>query len=201
MRGAHCAGLLMMALTVTVSSGCATKGYVNSRVDELRTSTTQRLDTLQNSTADALARAESASSSAVEARELALGRAGLEEVSSHTVLFGFDRDQLNDDALAMLDQVTQEIQLHPEVIVDIYGFADPTGPDRYNLDLGQRRAMSVMRYLVDRTPGQLSKFAAVSFGEQPLHGKEAPEGDNAHARRVVVSLIRRIPLSQQSSTS
>jgi outer membrane protein OmpA-like peptidoglycan-associated protein len=192
--------LIMAVVAALPFAGCATKGYVNNRVAELRTETGQRMDTLQNSTADALARAESASGSAIEARELALGRAGLEEISSTTVLFGFDRDELTDDAMASLDQVAREIQLHPEVIIDVYGFADPTGSERYNLDLGQRRAMAVMRHLVDQTPGQLSKYAAVSFGEQPMRGREVT-GGNSEARRVVVSLIRRIPLATTSTTS
>ena len=192
--------LILTVVAALPFAGCATKGYVNGRVSELRTETDQRMDTLENSTADALARAESASGSAVEARELALGRAGLEEISSSTELFAFDSDELTGDAQASLDQVAREIQGHPEVIIDVYGFADPTGPDRYNFDLGQRRAMSVMRHLVDQTPGQLSKYAAVSFGEMPLRGREVT-GNNSDARRVVVSLIRRIPLASTSSTS
>jgi outer membrane protein OmpA-like peptidoglycan-associated protein len=197
-----------MLPALLVFTGCATKGYVNGRIDDLRTAHESRLGTLdretaelRNSTQDALQRAESASGDATEARDMALGRAGLTEVSSHTVFFAFDSDDLNDEARSALDQAALEIQRQPEVIVDIYGFTDEIGPDRYNYDLGQRRAMAAMRYLVESTPGQLSKFAAVSFGEKSLAAKPADSPDRARNRRVVVSLIKRIPLSESSMPS
>lgn len=185
-----------LVLLLASATGCATKGYVNDRIaavtgdiDGLKRETAE----LRNSTDEALARAATAADSASEARQLALGRVGLEEIDTHTVYFDFDSDTLTPEAEATLDQAAARIQRHPEAIVDVYGFADATGPDRYNLDLGQRRAMEVVRHLVDRTPHNLSRFAAVSFGERSLHGR-APDGDSDRHRRVVVSVLRRIPL-------
>jgi len=56
-----------------------------------------------------------------------------------------------------------------------------------------------MRYLIAASPNQLSKFAAVSFGERDLSGMAAPSEERASQRRVVVSLIRRIPLGTGTS--
>jgi outer membrane protein OmpA-like peptidoglycan-associated protein len=191
--------LMVFALLPLV--GCATKGYVKSRVDELRTAHETRIVSLENSTRDAMQRAESASLSATEARDVALGRAGLTEVSSHTVYFAFDSDELTDEASSTLDQAAMAIESQPEVIIDVYGFCDDIGSDRYNYDLGQRRADSAMRYLIERTPNQLSKFAAVSFGEKSLSTKPAVSSERAQNRRVVVSLIKRVPLSETSMPS
>ena len=174
--------------------GCATKGYVNKQVTALKTENDAQFAELRNSTDDALARAKTASGTADEARELALGKAGLEEINRYTVFFAFNKDQLRDSEHGTLDQAANDIQSHPEAIIDVYGFADPTGPDNYNLELGQRRANEVMRYLIAAAPNQLSKFAAVSFGERDLTGMTAPSEEHASQRRVVVSLIRRIPL-------
>jgi outer membrane protein OmpA-like peptidoglycan-associated protein len=186
----------MLTLLVLGAAGCATKGYVNDRiasvtgdVDGLRRETAE----LRNSTEEAMARAATAADSASEARQMALGRVGLEEIDSYTVYFDFNSDELKSDATATLDQAAARLNRHPEAIVDVYGFADPTGPDRYNLDLGHRRAMEVLRHLVDGTPHNLSRFAAVSFGERPLHGR-TPDGDSDRQRRVVVSVLRRVPL-------
>src|SRR5258706_3723883 len=69
--------LLCAALAVIPClAGCATKGYVNKQVDQLRQADQTQFAELQNSTADALARAKPASGQADEARELALGKAG-----------------------------------------------------------------------------------------------------------------------------
>jgi len=192
--------LLMVLPAVLAFSGCATKGYVNDRLDERITAQDNRIDELnrttadlKNTTADAMQRAESASASATEARDLALGKVGLKETASHTVYFAFDSDRLSGEAKAELDQAAREVQNQPEAIVDIYGFTDKVGPDNYNYDLGQRRAMRVLRYLADRTPGQLSRYAAVSYGEER---KTAMEMENAKERRVTISILKRIPLSE-----
>ena len=179
--------------------GCATKGYVRKQVDGLRQENETQHAELRNSTNDALARAKTASGTADEARELALGKAGLEEINRYTVFFKFNSSDLRDSEIGTLDQAANEITNHPEAIVDVYGFADPTGPDNYNIELGQRRANEVMRHLVAASPNQLSKFAAVSFGERDLQGMSAASDEHESQRRVVVSVIRRIPLGEGTS--
>jgi peptidoglycan-associated lipoprotein len=193
---------ISVALAGSMSlGGCATKGYVNKQIDAHNQKDEAQFAELRNSTADALARAKTASGTADEARELALGKAGLEEINRYTVFFGFNSDGLRDSEDGTLDQAANEITSHPEAIVDVYGFADPTGPDSYNLDLGQRRANEVMRQLLAASPNQLSKFAAVSFGERDLSGMSAPSDEHSSQRRVVVSLIRRIPLEPGAAPS
>ena len=184
-------------IATTLASGCATKGYVNDRLDEVRRADEENataLARLENSTEEALERARLAADSAGGARELALGHAGLEEINRYTVYFSFDSDLLLDTETGTLQEAATEISAHPEAIVDVYGFADPAGPDGYNLDLGQRRATEVVRYLVAASPHQLSRYAAVSFGERDLADMTSPAQDNEQSRRVVISLIRRIPL-------
>lgn len=190
----------LMIVAAAGLTGCATKGYVNTRLDELATNHSQRLDaltrdqaTLQNSTTEALTRAETASKDAAEAREIALGKVGLEEIGTSTVYFGFNKDELSSESASALDQVTQQIIQNPYCIVDVYGFADPKGSDRYNLDLGQRRANEVVRYLVDKSSSNLSRFAAVSYGERPMSRRAPQSLENSHQRRVVVSLLKRVP--------
>jgi len=191
-------------LTMTLASGCATKGYVNDRLDELRRQDEERaaaMTKLQNSTEAAAKRADMAADEAGEARDLALGHVGLEEIDRYTVHFAFDSDALGDGEQGTLRSAAAEISAHPETIVDVYGFADPAGSDRYNLDLGQRRAMEVVRHLASATSNQLSRYAAVSFGERDLDGMTS-SGENAdQRRRVVISLIRRIPQEGSESAS
>jgi outer membrane protein OmpA-like peptidoglycan-associated protein len=181
----------VLALVLGVT-GCATKGYVRNELDALHQQINDNdaqlsasIQETQNSADQALARAESAYGEAGTARGLALGNMGFEEVKQYTILFNFDSAELTPDAQATLKAAALTIREHQEYLVDIYGFTDTVGSAAYNLALGQRRANSVMRSLVDMAPGQLSRFAAVSYGE------EKPAGDNASSRRVVVSLITR----------
>lgn len=193
------AALGIVALAFT--QGCATRGFVRASLDDLRKSVQsdtdrlqQGLDQTRNNTQEAMARAELAFGQAGEARDLALGKTGYQEAGQSTVSFAFNSDELSAAAKSTLDETARQIQEHPEYLVDVYGFTDRTGPARYNLVLGQRRADAVMRYLTQRTPGMLSRYAAVSYGaEAPVADQSTKEG-RAQNRRVMVSLITKTRL-------
>ena len=198
--GPFALGLLVPVLL----AGCATKGYVRHQVDALRqgeAQETERLDRnvaeVRNSSQQALERAQIAYETASEARDIALGKMGLNEVGQSNAGFDFNSDELSGSAQAALDQAAQLIQEHPGALVDIYGFADQTGDARYNLELGRRRADAVLRYLADKAPGNLGRFAAVSYGEgKPAASNSTREG-RAQNRRVMVSVLERATSQQK----
>lgn len=199
---------ISLLLLLPLVAGCASKGYVNDRIAEVQQEDAaehQRLNRetadLRNSTEAAMSRAGSAFETAAEARDLALGKSGLEEVDRYSVHFAFASDRIDDEQAAILDRAAEQIRMHPEVVVDVYGFADPVGPESYNLDLAQRRAGEVLRYLVATGSGQLSRYAAVSFGEEELEGMVSSEAPNPERRCVIVSLIRRVASDSMDSPS
>ena len=188
-----------LALTGFVgASGCATKGFVRGELDSVRNEMraedgrlASELEVLGNSAAEAMARAELALESAGEAKNLALGRIGYEEVASYTIHFGTDSFEIGGDGLPALEEASVLIQSHPEYVVDIYGFTDSSGSASYNRLLGQKRAESVVRYLLERSQSSLQRFATVSYGEEkPISGAAR---DN---RRVVVSVIAKTALPE-----
>jgi outer membrane protein OmpA-like peptidoglycan-associated protein len=188
---------LAAGLLVLGSLGCATRGYVRSQVrsvsDEMNGRITQVQDDLtqvRNSSDQALARANAAFGSADSARDLALGKTGFRVDDQATVYFRFDSARLGDDARAALDSLTTRIEDTPQLLIDVYGFADRVGSTRYNYDLGQRRADAVLRYLTEKTPGQLARYAAVSYGKDQASLKGDRE-QRARDRKVVVSLVER----------
>lgn len=197
-----------LLLLLPLVAGCASKGYVNDRIAELRQNDAAEHERLSRETADlrnsteaAMSRAGTAFETAAEARDLALGKSGLEEVDRYSVHFAFASDRITDEQAAVLDKAAEQIRMHPEVVVDVYGFADPVGPESYNLDLAERRAGEVLRYLVASGSGQLSRYAAVSFGERELAGMVSSEAPNPERRCVIVSLIRRISSESTDSPS
>lgn len=183
------------------ASGCATKGFVRDELGSLRqqmeaedSRLSSEIQILGNSAAEAMARAELALEYAGEARDLALGKVGYEEVASYTVHFPRDSYELGGDGLPALDEASSLIQGHPEYVVDIYGFTDSSGSVSYNRLLGQRRAESVLRYLAEQSQSSLQRFAAVSYGEEKTLG-----GNSTDDRRVVVSVIARTPTGKIST--
>jgi outer membrane protein OmpA-like peptidoglycan-associated protein len=91
-------------------------------------------------------------------------------VEKADVLFAFGKATLTPAAMASLDKVAAKIQSLPRAVVEVAGFTDPIGTEKYNLDLSRRRAWAVQRYLVQHNVPSRS-IHMVGMGEEA-----APEG-------------------------
>lgn len=108
------------------------------------------------------------------------------------VHFGFDQDDLNQDArsiLARFGEVAREY--YPGSLVTVEGFTDPAGTSEYNLRLGQRRAESVKAHLVNVEGFNADRVRAVSYGEDSrrLVTAGSGPGDAGWQNRRVVLVI------------
>ncbi len=111
----------------------------------------------------------------------------VQEPSSHTVYFAFDRSELDAAAHGILDANAAWLTAHSGSSITIEGNCDERGSREYNLALGQRRADSVRDYLVSHGVSA-SSIDTVSFGEErPVcQGTgEACWAQNRHADIVV----------------
>jgi len=81
------------------------------------------------------------------------------------IYFDFDKSTIRPDAAATLDVKVPWLQANPGMRIRIEGNADERGSDEYNLALGQRRAASAKRYLVDHGIAA-DRFDLVSYGEE-----------------------------------
>jgi peptidoglycan-associated lipoprotein len=81
------------------------------------------------------------------------------------IYFDFDKSTIRPDAAATLDRKIPYLQANPGMRIRIEGNADERGSDEYNLALGQRRAASAKRYLVERGIAA-DRFDLVSHGEE-----------------------------------
>jgi outer membrane protein OmpA-like peptidoglycan-associated protein len=76
---------------------------------------------------------------------------------------------------------------YPDSLVDVYGHTDSTGADQYNMDLSQRRADAVSRYLISRGVSS-ARLQAKGMGESyPVADNNTAEG-RAKNRRVEVKI-------------
>ncbi|MFO7684629.1 MAG: OmpA family protein [Desulfobacterales bacterium] len=99
------------------------------------------------------------------------------------VLFDVNSAAVKPAAFPILDEAATVLRKNPDLNVEIQGFADSTGPAEFNLVLSQKRADSVMGYLIDKgiDPGRLT---ARGYGEEnPVASNDTPEG-RAQNRRV-----------------
>lgn len=96
-----------------------------------------------------------------------------------TVYFDFDRYNIRDDQKPELRENAEAIIANPDWgTIVLEGHADERGSDEYNLALGERRASSVRRYLVDLGVPS-TRVTTVSYGE----AKPAVQGHDESAWR------------------
>ncbi len=74
---------------------------------------------------------------------------GIQITFDSGILFGFDSDELREDAKANLRDLRASLDEYEGTEVLIVGHTDATGSDEYNQSLSERRARSAARYLVD----------------------------------------------------
>jgi peptidoglycan-associated lipoprotein len=98
--------------------------------------------------------------------ELAPGSAGeFEQKVGNTIHFETDSYSLNAEAQGVLQKQASWLQQYPQHTVTVEGHADERGTREYNLALGDRRATTVMNYLVALGVDK-SRLSEVSYGKE-----------------------------------
>jgi outer membrane protein OmpA-like peptidoglycan-associated protein len=107
------------------------------------------------------------------------------------IYFEYDKAVILPKSFPILDAVAATLQGNPSIqLVEIQGHTDERGDDAYNLDLSDRRAKAVMKYLVDKGVDS-KRLTAQGYGEtQPLDRRHN-EAAWAKNRRVAFLIIKR----------
>jgi outer membrane protein OmpA-like peptidoglycan-associated protein len=107
------------------------------------------------------------------------------------VLFAVDSADLDDDAYPTLNKVSDTLVEFEKTAVVVQGHTDSTGSDEYNQRLSERRAESVVRYLVGEGIAR-ERITAVGYGEQhPVASNETAAGRSKN-RRVDILLKAKV---------
>ncbi len=87
------------------------------------------------------------------------------EDALETVYFDYNEATIRADSRAVLEKVAQILGSQPDLTLEVEGHADVRGSTEYNLHLGERRARSVLKYLVAQgaKPDQVK---IISYGEE-----------------------------------
>jgi len=105
------------------------------------------------------------------------------------VLFDFDKSNLTADARSQLDGLVGKLSNADVASIRVVGHTDSVGTDAYNQGLSERRASSVVEYLLTQglAPGKLTSEGK---GEsEPVADNETDEG-RAQNRRVELHIKR-----------
>lgn len=103
------------------------------------------------------------------------------------ITFNTDQYAILPGFFQTLNSVALVVNKYNRTVVDIYGHTDSTGSAAYNLQLSERRAMSVASYLSAQGV-DARRFAVTGFGDtRPIASNATSEG-RAQNRRVEIQL-------------
>jgi peptidoglycan-associated lipoprotein len=168
------------------ASGCASHRFVRDQVEVVDNRVMEvdgRVTQVEGTAGQALERANAA-------HKLAEGKFLYQVVlSDDSVKFPTDASALSPEAEQRLGELAQRLKAeNRNVYLEIQGYTDAEGDEKYNEDLGAQRAEAVRRYMSMQGIA-LNRMATISYGEaQPVAPNNTREG-RAQNRRVAIVVL------------
>jgi OOP family OmpA-OmpF porin len=99
------------------------------------------------------------------------------------IQFEIDRYAIQHEYEASVDRLGAYLRKYPDTTAVIEGHTDEVGSDEYNMQLSQRRANSVVDYLVEHSGIDRSRLKAVGYGKtRPVADNRTEEGKRLNRR-------------------
>jgi OOP family OmpA-OmpF porin len=106
------------------------------------------------------------------------------------VNFETNSDQLTKESTSVLDDAAKVLKSHPNVRVEVQGHTDNIGDPKYNLDLSDRRAVTVKKFLIEKGVAT-HRLESKGYGEtKPIADNNTNEG-RAKNRRIEFKVLSR----------
>ncbi|NJK33003.1 MAG: OmpA family protein, partial [Deltaproteobacteria bacterium] len=102
--------------------------------------------------------------------------------------FDTDKDVIRPESKPILDRAVEVLQKFPQVRIEISGHTDSRGGYEHNMDLSQRRAEAVKRYLVDAGIEEARIETRGAGPNEPIATNDTSEG-RAENRRIEVKIL------------
>lgn len=110
--------------------------------------------------------------------------------AAYSIEFNLNSAEIKPESYAILDKIVGQLNIADNTFVEIAGHTDVSGNDADNLSLSERRARSVMEYIISKYPELLENKRVTSkgYGEtQPLKEVDPSSSKN---RRVEIKLFK-----------
>jgi OOP family OmpA-OmpF porin len=111
-------------------------------------------------------------------------------VKTVQVNFKLNRTSLDEASQSSLDELANELQGSKGYLLEVEGFADPSGTAQMNLDLSRQRANSVVRYLSEKHEVPLFRMRTIGMGQARAIEDENGRLSSKQSRRVEIRLLR-----------
>ncbi len=106
-----------------------------------------------------------------------------EKVVLRGVHFAFNKAKIRPEDMPVLDEAAETLRSKPDMRVDVNGYCDAVGSERYNLRLSQRRADAVAKYLEGKGISA-DRLIPQGFGKTNFVASNDTAEDRAQNRRV-----------------
>lgn len=182
-----------LALGALMLGGCATKDYVNERVDVVDSkvqATQSRVDQHQTQLSQLDKTAQDALQRATTAGKLAEGKFLYSMVlSDDSIKFPLDSSKLSPEAEQRLSVFIEKLKSeNRNIYLEIQGHTDSSGPDTLNQRLGEERAETV-RVFMNQHGVPLNRMATISYGENDPVADNKTRTGRSENRRVVLIVM------------
>ena len=104
------------------------------------------------------------------------------------VTFATNSADINANFYSVLDQVAATLGEFNQTVIEVAGHTDSTGARAYNMTLSERRAGSVVSYLLGRGIARERMIAVGAGPDHPVDTNETAEG-RAQNRRVEITIV------------
>ncbi len=111
-----------------------------------------------------------------------------EKIILRNIFYATDSYELIDKSKAELNKLTKFLEENPGLKIEISGHTDNVGTNAYNLTLSEKRAQSVVNYLVEQGIS-IERLTYKGYGEEsPVDTNETEEG-RANNRRTEIKIL------------
>jgi outer membrane protein OmpA-like peptidoglycan-associated protein len=138
--------------------------------------------------------ADKAVADASRAQETADNLDNYQPTQHVSVLFPLNKATLTDADKQQLDQLVQTVSSLKHYAIQVQGYTDTTGPKEYNLQLSQKRADAVIRYLTSNGKVPLVRIYSMGYGESdPVAPNTSLKGRKLNRRVDLTVLVPQLP--------
>ena len=131
----------------------------------------------------------------LQSRAISLGA-----IDGRNVQVPVNKATLGKKQKAQLDELAAKAPGAKNYMVEVQGFADPTGDFKKNMELSQRRANAVVKYLTVKHDIPLRRISVpMGYGSTKTVGDVKTAAGREASRRVEVRILVNKGLSEQSA--
>ncbi|WP_045809350.1 OmpA family protein [Candidatus Neoehrlichia procyonis] len=108
------------------------------------------------------------------------------------VYFDYNKSDLRETDKSVLSKIAYKLKSNPNTNIVVVGHTDIRGTEEYNMALGERRASTVKKFLVNCDSSLASRITVQSKGKSEpdvlVYSENHKEAENAHSqnRRAVI---------------